>query len=317
MTHQRPHATCLAIALCLISGMTAFAQSTSPEGTSSSTGYDVTQITGLPDAKPNIKGRLTTTDTKLLFTNLEFKAEIPFARMTHVSIGNERIETGGKTGRIVRMMIPYGGGVAVATITQKSVDLLTIEYLDQKGGYHGAVFVVPMASAKILSARMTSHMSTTTNQLPELCERGPLGSASVVVEPVMARGLELPAEYRALLYEGLIHELGESPSPATYIRAGDDDGGTACSTMKLRITVTGFKKGNQALRASTGPIGFFVGKTSVSFHLELTGTDGQNFLEKDMTNTKRMDSESLGVAESVAKAVAKKIRKLPVNKVTS
>jgi hypothetical protein len=142
MTYQRPHATLLAIAVCLLSGMPVLAQSRNPEETANPTGYEVTQITGLHDA-----GQLTLSDTDLQFTNVEYKAEIPFTRMTSVSIGNERIETGGKTGRVARTVIPFGGGMALATVTQKSVDLLTIEYLDLKGGYHGVVFFVPKSSA--------------------------------------------------------------------------------------------------------------------------------------------------------------------------
>ncbi len=115
-----------------------------------------------------------------------------------------------------------------------------------------------------------------------------------------------------LLYEGLIHEMSISTPAATYIRAGSLEAGIGCSAMKLEISVTAFKKGNHALRASTGPIGLFVGKASVSCHVELTAADGRKVLAKDIINSKRIDTESLGVAKSVAKTVARKIRKLLV-----
>ena len=69
--------------------------------------------------------------------------------------------------------------------------------------------------------------------------------------------------------------------------------------------------------ASTGPIGLFVGKTSVSYHVELTAADGHSVLAKDMTNSKRMDTESLDVAKSVAKAVAKRLHRLPTQQSAS
>lgn len=317
MTYRHRTSTLLAIALSLTAPRSAVAQSASSPETQKLTGYEVTQITGLPQAKPNIKGRLTMPEKHVIFTNSEFTADIPFARITSVSIGNERMETGGKTGRILRTIIPYGGGIAVATVTQKAVDLLTIEYLDLQGGYHGAVFFVPKLSAKALTDRMSSQLLTTAPQISRLCESGPARSSSVIVEPIVTRGVELPAEYRVLLYEGLIHELRDNPSPDTYIRGGSSDAGSGCSSMKLQITVTGFKKGNQALRASTGPIGLFVGKTSVSYHVELTAADGHSVLAKDMTNSKRMDTESLDVAKSVAKAVAKRLHRLPTQQSAS
>ena len=276
----------------------------------------MTQIAGLLDAKPNIKGQLTMSDTALGFSSPGFTAQIPFTRITSVSTGDIRIETGGTTGRIVRQVIPFGGGMAVATVTQKAVDLLTIEYEDPNGGYHGAVFYVPKLSAKILSDRAASQLSTMVAKQPPACDGIPSSSTSIVVEPIAAR-VELPAEYRVLLYEALIKELSDSKPPITYIRAGRTDAGAGCSAMKLKITVTGFKKGNQALRASTGPIGLFVGKTSLSFHVELTSANGRCVLAKDMTDSKRMDSESLGVANDVAKSVSKKIRKLPVSELAT
>ena len=196
MTSQRHHTTLPAFTLFLLSGITAIAQSTDHGQTSKPTGYEVTQILGLPDAKPNIKGQLSMSDTALLFANPEFKAEIPFTGMTSVSIGNVRIETGGKTGLIMRKVIPYGGGMALATITQKSADLLTIEYVDLKGGYHGAVFFVPKSSAKILSELMVSQLSTTAPQIPQACVGGPSSSTSVLVEPIASSGVEFPIEYR-------------------------------------------------------------------------------------------------------------------------
>jgi len=298
----------------MLSGMSSLAQSESLGETSKPTGYEVTQITGLPDAKPNIKGRLTLSDTELLFTNPEFKAQVPFTRITNVFIGSERIETGGTTGQVMRKVIPYGGGMALAAVMQRSADLLTIEYVDVEGRDHGVVFFVPKFSAQVLSSRISSQLSHTTPPLTHACVEASSSPLSVVVEPIESRGLEVPAEYRVLLYEEVVNELRDSMTAFTYTRASNFDAAASCSGIKLQITVTGFNKGNRALRASTGPIGLFVGKTSISFHVELTDADGHSALSEDMTNSKRMDTESLGVAKSVAKAVSKKIRKLPATK---
>ena len=93
--YQRPHANLHGIVLCMLSGMSALAQSDNLEATPNPKGYEVTQIMGLPDAKPDIQGRLTLSDTGLLFTNLTFQAEIPFTRMTNgpsVANGSRPVE---------------------------------------------------------------------------------------------------------------------------------------------------------------------------------------------------------------------------------
>ncbi len=316
MKFHWPRATLFAIALPLMPSMTTLAQSEIPGSTLGQTAYEATQIAGLSDAKPNTKGQLTLTATGLSFTNSHFKTEIPFTRITSTSSGVVRVETGGKTGQIARAVIPYGGGLAVATVTQKSVDLLTIEYLDLTGGYHGAVFYVPSASAQTLNGRISRQLSAYTSRSLQSCEAGPRASNSVVIEPIEASAVELPAEYRVLLYEGIVDQLRDRDTPYSYFRAGSLEG-LSCPAMKLRITVTDFVKGSQALRAETGPLGMFVGKTSVSVHIELTAYDGHSLLSTDMTNSKRMDTASLGVATSVAKAVSKKIRKMSTGRSAS
>ncbi len=314
ITHLRTSATFLVvITLCTLSGVSGLALVKNSEGTSDRTGYEATQITGLPDAGENLKGQLLLSATKVLFVSPELKAEIPFTLIKSVSIGNERIETGGKVGFVARKVIPYGGGLALATITQTSVDLLTIEYLDPEGKDHGAVFFMPKLSARIFIAQLAPQLSTKVRPGITGCDGRLSSPTSVVVEPIASSGVELPAEYRVVLYEGIIRELHDKASGESYLRSGSFYTGAGCPRMTLRITVTGFSKGNQVLRAATGPIGLFVGKTSVSFHVELTAKDGHSLLSENITKSMRMDTESLGVAKSVAKAIYKKIHKLPLS----
>ena len=107
----------------------------------------VTHIAGLPDTKPNVKGLLALDREGLIFGNSTIHASIPLNRIEAVSVGDERSEPGGKTGAIARKAIPYGGGAALGAIQNKTVDILTIEYLDAHEGYHGAVFVLPKKQA--------------------------------------------------------------------------------------------------------------------------------------------------------------------------
>ena len=63
------------------------------------------------------------------------------------------------------------------------------------------------------------------------------------------------------------------------------------------------------MRASTGPVGFFVGATSLKFHALVRGLGGETLLDKDFKVSKRGDSESLDVTDKIAKSLSKKLKK--------
>ena len=109
----------------------------------------VVYVAGLADVKPNTSGSLSLTQNTIVFTNKEVEGVIPLDRITTVSIGDERVATGGYVGKAARLIPIYGIGSAMGAVTNKSIDLLTIEYLDQNDGYHGAVFEVPKTQAVV------------------------------------------------------------------------------------------------------------------------------------------------------------------------
>jgi hypothetical protein len=116
----------------------------------------VTHIAGLPDTKPNVKGLLALDREGLIFSNSTIHASIPLNRIEAVSVGDERSEPGGKTGAIARKAIPFGGGPALGVVQNKTVDILTIEYLDAHEGYHGVVFVLPKKQAADIQRRLAN-----------------------------------------------------------------------------------------------------------------------------------------------------------------
>src|SRR5882757_9585277 len=69
----------------------------------------VIHITGLIDAKPNIKGDLSLTPNALVFSNADINAPISLNRIIAVTAGFEKTEKGGTAGRVGRTVIPFGG----------------------------------------------------------------------------------------------------------------------------------------------------------------------------------------------------------------
>ena len=103
----------------------------------------VVHVAGLMEVKPDVKGNLLVTPETIVFSNETIRATIPRVRILNVFVGDQRTEPWGTTGKVVRKAIPYGGGAALGAITNGQVDLLTVESLDEHGGYHGVVFAVP------------------------------------------------------------------------------------------------------------------------------------------------------------------------------
>jgi hypothetical protein len=61
--------------------------------------------------------------------------------------------------------------------------------------------------------------------------------------------------------------------------------------MILSLTVKGFKKGNRAPRASTAPLGMFLGTTSLSVDINLQDIKDQTIFDAQMKKSDRRDSD--------------------------
>ena len=264
-------------------------------------------LVGLGDVKEQTKGALHLQPRELEFTSKEVRAAIPVDHMLAISVGDERTERGGTAGKIARKVIPYGGGAALGAASQKSVDVLTVEYRDAHDGYHAAVFVLPTKQAEAMRADVAAQLKPVETRPPLACSAPQPGTA--ILEPIGVEGVELPAEYRALLYEHLLTQLKKERPADTFLRAGDIGAGPGCSALALRVSVHGFKKGNQALRASTGPLGFFLGTTAIEFKMHLEDAAGKSLFDAELKKKNRSDSDSLNVAKDLAKSVAKKMDK--------
>ncbi len=104
-------------------------------------------IIGLENIKPNAKGTLSVQGGALHFDREKEKAEITIPSITDIFTGGEsRQDISGLGGTAVKAAVPYGGGRVLSLLSHK-VEVLTVEYTDANGGFHGAVFVLPAAHA--------------------------------------------------------------------------------------------------------------------------------------------------------------------------
>jgi hypothetical protein len=262
-------------------------------------------VYGFPEIKPNKKGTLTLSADSLTFTGKSGNTSIPRSAVTAVSAGNERVEMWGMTGRIMRMTIPDGGGIAAAAFMHHRIDMLTVEFNDAHGGSHGAVFFLPAneAARALQSFALATVPVRATSKAA--CQGAAIDAKSVLVlAPIWDRA-EVPAAYRSLVYEHVIDRLRRSKEVAHVYREGEPTELTGCPQYVVQISIASFKEGSSVKRAFMGPVGMFVGTTQMKFDVTFTDASGVMSSDEQIAATIRGESESTGVADHVAKNIAK------------
>lgn len=269
------------------------------------TSREVQHLYGLPDVKPKDKGSLTISVSGLSFTGKTGSSVIPRRSVIAVSAGDQRVELWGMKGRILRMAIPNGGGLAAAAFMHHKVDMLTVEFSDLRGGYHGAVFI--LSSNDVDQALQSfSKMPVADRELQNnVCQDGFVYPHSVLVPAPNWDQEEVPAAYRVLVYEHLLDRLRQVKGVDRVYREGENNRGQGCPQYSMQLSISGFKQGSQVKRASMEPVGFFVGTTQMTFDTTITDASSRVNLREQVKASVRGESESMNVATGVAKKLAK------------
>jgi hypothetical protein len=262
-------------------------------------------VDGFPDTKPHKKGTLTLSADALTFSGKSGTTSIQRDSVTAVSAGNERVELWGTSGRILRMAIKDGGGQAVATFMHHRVDLLTVEFNDGRGGSHGAVFFLPANEADSALQSFALTPVSPRRVSDPVCQNSAVEPNSVLVSTPGWDNAEVPAAYRALVYERMIERVRRTKEVGHVYRDGENNAETACPEYIIHISISAFKEGSSVLRAILGPAGIFVGTTEMTFNVTFTDPSGTCNVSVQIKTAMRGDSENTDVAGLVAKSIAK------------
>jgi len=134
--------------LLLCFSIEAWAQSAAPSARASFS-IRATHLLGFPNTKNNCNGDLTIKDDALRFEqDSKPEAEVKIASVQGVFLGSESKQVGGKLAKVGKAAAPYGGGRAVSLFAHKKYDSLTVEYADDDGGVHGAIFQLSKGKAE-------------------------------------------------------------------------------------------------------------------------------------------------------------------------
>jgi hypothetical protein len=262
-------------------------------------------VYGFPDMKPHKKGTLTLSADALTFSGKSGNTSIQRSSVTAVSAGNQRVELWGMGGRILRMTIPDGGGLAAAAVMHHRVDMLTVEFNDSRGADHDAVFFLPANEADRALQSFALTPIPPRKVSDAVCQNAPIESNSVLVSTPSWDHAEVPAAYRALVYEHVIDRLRRTKEVGHVYRDGEGDGQGECPQYIVHISIATFKQGSSVERAFLGPVGMFVGTTQMKFDVTFTDASGKLNSSEQITATMRGESESTDVADRVAKSLAK------------
>jgi hypothetical protein len=262
-------------------------------------------VLGMPDVKAKENGTLVITPQQLTFTGKGANSTIDLPSILAISAGNERVELWGMKGRLMRMAVPYGGGAAFATFMHHQRDMLTVEFVDSQGGYHGSVFYLPgneaeQALRSITPSPAADHHASTTP-----CPIASIEPHSMSVKQLTSDQSDFPVAYRVLVYEHIIDRLRQAPGSVVH-RDGVMDGRGDCSQYTMRLSTTAFKPGSQVKRASMGPAGLLVGVTQITLNLEITDAKGTTVFRDQVKASQRGESESMNVIDKIAQQVVKK-----------
>ena len=152
--------------MLLCCSLTASAQSTVHRGeTSPVFSIRAKHLLGLENAKNNCGGTLSIHDNLLQFQqNGKTGAQVKIGSVRDVILGEESKEVGGLPMTLGKAAVPFGGGRVVSLVAHKKYDTLTLEYVDDDGGVHGAIFELQKGQAEVVKDQLVAQGITISSR---------------------------------------------------------------------------------------------------------------------------------------------------------
>ena len=137
----------------------------------------VTQILGFEGAKHNATGELKIQGDVMQFQHDgSTTAQVNISSIQDIFVEDEDKQVGGTAMTLGKTAAPFGGGRVVSLFAHKKYDFLTVEYLDNNGGFHGAIFQLNKGQGETFKKDLVAngaHISSpddraTTQSTPEV-----------------------------------------------------------------------------------------------------------------------------------------------------
>ena len=133
-----------------------------------------THLLGFENAKNNCTGTLTIQNDSLQFQQHdETPAQVKIGSVRDVLLGEESKQVGGTPMTLGKAAAPFGGGRVVSLVAHKKYDTLTLEYVDDAGGFHGAIFQLPQGQAEVVKRELIAHGASIPFHQDQATEQNP------------------------------------------------------------------------------------------------------------------------------------------------
>jgi len=116
---------------------------------------DVKLVIGGDTIKNNSRVTLTVMGSSLYIAFGKTAKQVDCSSILDISTNEDSRQDITGAAKLATMAIPYGGG-RVLSLFSHSVDVLTLEYTDANGGYHGAVFVLDKGQAAPIKKQLVA-----------------------------------------------------------------------------------------------------------------------------------------------------------------
>lgn len=277
-------------------------------------------LIGFDNVKRNSTGELTIADGALQFQAGQTNFRICIASIEDIAVGRETTQSGGKAGTVAKtaaIAAPYDSGAGLSILLRTNVDILTVSSRDSNGSLHDLILALPKGQAEIQRAQLLAlgaHVTAPSRQ--DLMENGPaaskvptanrqkFGASAVQIEPPDGADVQIPAEFRAAVYEFLVNRVRESGAFHQVFRSGDRAAAGVPDLVTLRIRVDKFKQGSQMTREITTVLG----ATKLDVSASVIDRSGHVVLNGHVHGKVRFFGENLGVTDDLAKRIAKLLK---------
>jgi hypothetical protein len=114
---------------------------TEAQGSAAGPVIHVTHLLGFEDVRSNANGQLRIQGDMVQFErNGSPSAQVSISSIQDIFLGTEDKQIGGVPMTLGKAAVPFEGGRVISLFSHKQYDTFTIEYLDNNGGFHGAIF---------------------------------------------------------------------------------------------------------------------------------------------------------------------------------
>jgi hypothetical protein len=302
--------TLLALLACSVAG---YSQTPSLEAAAPSLPLHVTHVLGFESVPRNTRGALSVEGDTLRFERKgSSPAEIRISSISSVFTGEEDRQVGGMPMTVGKAAVPFGGGRVVSLFSHKKYDSFEVDYRDDSGGAHAAVFRLNKGEGEILKMDLVARGAQSAMASAALgsveSARGQSSTSdkwSVQVDKVDPGDTALDPCFSAAIYEGLVRDLLKSKQFESVFRSGDRNAAEGSGALVLKTRVEKYSAGSETLRAVTT----VAGATKIKVHVQLVKSSGQVVAEGTVDGNIRFLGDNLKATDNVASKTAKLLRR--------